>query len=206
MNQQQKEMLSYVTDFFHSHTHTTSGNYAFRNKLDHTVRVTRWVERICAGEHVDPEIPVTAAIFHDIGYNINRNDHPKHSAVLARKYLESHGFSPDYVDEVCEIIALHGNKELLVPSSPIGLIILIEADNIDEKGALCVLRDGMSEGNKPREEQSYMNTYERLKFFAIKDTNNIMVTKTGDKIWKEHIRVLNEFVKSLEYDLGVGEA
>ena len=93
----------------------------------------------------------------------------------------------------------------MVPQSPIGLIILLEADNIDEKGALCVLRDGMSEGNRPREEQSYLNTYKRLKFYAVKDTNNIMVTKTGDAIWKEHIRVLNAFVESLEYDLGIGE-
>lgn len=206
MDKKHQEMLEYVKDYFHTHTHHTSGaNYAFRNKLDHTIRVTMWVERICKGEGVDPDIPVTAAIFHDIGYNISREDHPKYSEILAREYLEKHAFPKEYIDEACNIIGLHGNKSLLVPGSPIGLIILLEADNIDEKGALCVLRDGMSEGNRPREEQSYLNTYKRLKFYAVKDTNNIMVTKTGDAIWKEHIRVLNAFVESLEYDLGIGD-
>ena len=114
MNQSHQDMLNYVTDYFHTHSHVTSGSsYPFRNKLDHTLRVTRWVERICEGEHVDSEIPVTAAIFHDIGYNISREDHPAHSAVLCQEYLTDHGYPAAYIDEVCHIIALHGNKELL---------------------------------------------------------------------------------------------
>lgn len=204
MLKEQQDMLDYVTRYFKSHSHTTSGeNYNFHNKLDHTYRVVKWVERICAGENVDPDIPVTTAIFHDVGYNISRAEHPAHSAVICRNYLTAHGYSEEYTNRVCSAIALHGDKSLLAPGSPMELIILLEADNIDEKGALCVLRDAMSEGNRPRSEQTYMHTFERLVRFAEKDTNNIMLTTTGNRIWCEHMRVLHEFITSLAYDLGV---
>lgn len=197
-------MLDYVKEYFHTHTHQTSGkSYPFRNKLDHTIRVIHWVERICAGENVDPTIPVTAAIFHDIGYNIDPANHPYHSSVLCREYLQAHDYPQDLIDKVCHVVAYHGRKYLLTKDSPIELVILIEADNIDEKGALCVLRDALSEGNRPLEEQSYLATFERIVRYAKKDTNNIMITKTGNAIWNEHIRILHEFLSSLAYDLGV---
>ena len=160
--------------------------YGFRDKLEHTKRVCLWANRLLKYEEADKEVVLTATIFHDDGYIYSEKEHPKYSAEICKQYLQNNDYNNDFIKKVIDIIANHGNKELLFnPNTSKEQILLIEADCLDESGALSILRDALCEGSSS--DISYNKTYERLCERSImKNPNSFYcVTDTGKKIWME---------------------
>ena len=143
-----------------------------------------------------------AAIFHDVGYTISSNNHPEHSAEICEKYLFENGFDGVFIERVLDCILKHDSKELLNDEATSKeVILLIEADCLDESGAMSVLRDALSEGFIG--DTSYNKTYKRLLDRGIMQPHNnfFCVTETAKKIWQEKKKLYLDFVESLKIDL-----
>lgn len=176
--------------------------YGFREKYSHTKRVFSWVNKLIEHEQANADVLRMAAIFHDVGYIVSGNEHPKHSAFICAEYLTENGFEEDFKNQVVYCIENHGNKEFLNDSeSSMELILLIEADCLDEDGAMSVLRDAISEGLSG--DTSYDKTYKRLleRRIVRQPSDFFCVTETAKKIWIEKQRLYFDFIGSLKIDL-----
>ncbi len=93
------------------------------DRIDHTLRVLDFTERICEGEGVtDPfqrEVIVMAAIFHDVGIPVALRKHgtaagpfqEREGEPVARRLLIEIGTRPDVLERVCHIIGHHHTRE-----------------------------------------------------------------------------------------------
>ncbi len=201
MDEAHRAMLAYATEIFTQSRGIVDPHHPFRDKIGHTRRVVAWVERLAPAEGGDLDLLTTCAIFHDLGYTVSPAEHPAISAALCDQYLASHGYGGAYRTQARQIIERHGDKSLLVPETPLNVLLLIEADNLDEKGALDVLWDAMAEGASAP--CSYEKTYQRLLPHLEKRRRNIMVTPTAREFWDQRLGVLEFFVASLALELGL---
>lgn len=184
----------------------------FRKRADHMYRCYCWAERIlpCRPD-ADRELTLIATLFHDIGVigchkETGKEGHDVFGGPIVKKYLLSHGYGEKFADKVSYLVAHHQQRELLSePDTPIEHIILMEADMLDERGALGVVWDAMAEG--AQENQSYEDTYNRFKKRKLykHPDRNPMVTEIAREIWWKKVRLHMAFVESLEQDLGLRE-
>lgn len=87
---------------------------------------------------------------------------------------------------------------------PLELLLLMEADLLDETGALSIVWDCMSEG--AQEIQSFEKTYDHIMKFSYKILkSNPMVTELGKKFWKDKQNLIELFSEQLSFDLGIDD-
>ena len=173
-----------------------------------TQRRRRWPARACRPE-ADAELTLVSTLFHDIGVIATTREKPKadHDLLggpIARDYLLQNGYAPAFADRVASLVVQHQARERMQdPDTPIELVILMEADMLDERGALGILWDAMAEGAKPL--QTYEGTLERLKMRKLyrRPERNPLVTERGRAFWAEKQRLHMDFVLALERDLGL---
>ena len=175
--------------------------YSYREKFSHTIRVYKWAKKLLETEIADSDVLLMAAIFHDVGYTIDAESHMSYSADICRSYFIENKYDDEYIDMVCEIITHHNERPLLYKkNTSIEQILLIEADGLDESGAVSILRDTLSEGLS--EDVSYKRAYKRICEHPLSDEkiNLFCVTSTSRKIWKQKQDELNMFIRALERD------
>ena len=177
-----------------------------RNRAEHTERVVRWALKLSEGyTRLDKEVVLIAAIFHDVGYCFSENkeiDHGKQSAKLCAEYLRKKKYAQDRIDEICSIIRRHSQKGLLYePGSSKELIVLMEADLLDETGALGILKDCAYESANNMSNYVKVNLYIKNHSGRIIGSNP-MVTKRGKKYWLEKQKVMTAFIHDIETSLG----
>lgn len=203
------EMLDYVREYLQSKDResTKVGKTKFRKRSEHIERVYMWAQRLIEGEEdIDKRAVLTAAAFHDVGYADVTDDYSIHgeiSAVICEKYLSEHGFDSDFTEKVVYLVKNHSNKEMMqLPDTPKELIILKEADLLDEAGALSIVWDCMIEGAD--EVQSFKKTYDHIIGYTGKQLRkNPMVTEKGKSLWESKQRLIKNFIEQLGYDLGI---
>ena len=188
---------------------TTISTFAFRKRHEHTRRVFHWAKRLIEGEAgINTQAVLTAAIFHDIGYALlpKGMEHAQNSAVLCEKYLMENHYDSDFIRLVVFLVKNHSHKELLKNAdTPLELILLMEADLLDESGALSIVWDCMAEGAK--ESPSYEKTYHHIMNYSVNTLNiNPMVTKKAKAFWEDKQRFAKIFIDHLSFDLGSQEA
>jgi uncharacterized protein len=182
--------------------------FPFRIRSEHIWRVFNWAKKLIDIEeyrNINTKSLLTAAIFHDVGYAISPDskDHAINSEIIFRKYSKENNFSKEEEDFIAYLVKNHSNKSLMEnEETPIELIILFEADLLDETGAMSILWDCMAEGGK--EKQSYIGTYEHIKANTMKILNgNPMKTKKGIEYWEKKQELVKHFIKELESDLEI---
>ena len=145
-----------------------------------------------------------AAILHDVGYGqCIHLPHAQVSAKIARDYLEMNNFELDFINEVVYLVENHSKKELLKNNEVNDLILLQEADLLDDTGALGIILDIMVEHTK-NEECDFMDCYNHIIEYSQRIMkNNPMVSKTAKRFWKQKQMMVNNFIESLEQDLGI---
>lgn len=181
----------------------------FRRRSEHSLRVLRWAERLAQDhEDLDLEVLQVSAVFHDIGYATctNKKEHAAESAKICRAYLEGIGYDEARAQRIVDIVACHSQKNLLTsPESPLELKVLMEADLLDETGAMGVLWDCLVQGQKP--EQSYLATYQHITAFTAQSMrSNPLQSPTGRRIWEEKRQIVDAFLRALEGDLFVNSS
>ncbi|MDE7213557.1 MAG: HD domain-containing protein [Anaeroplasmataceae bacterium] len=175
----------------------------FRNRFEHIKRVYGWTKRIMEGvEGCDEKIVLTAAIFHDCGYtNLSKEAHALLGANLFLGYAKEHNFDEEFTNIIYTMILNHSNKELIKEkNTPIEMIVLLEADLIDEEGALGIVFDLLAEGFKCPD--SYDSVFNEIMMHSAHILNqNYMVTPIAKELWENKKALIKEFIDDLKYDL-----
>lgn len=200
-----EEYLEFVKDYLidHKGLKAEDPNQSFRSRYDHTKRVIRWLDIISEGMDIDREALYMAAVFHDIGYeDTNNKEHGIRGAEVFRTFGEEHGFKPEFIEKVADLIALHSDKQLLGTDVSKELTLLMEADQMDEEGTMRVLWDCLVTGKIGAD--SYRDAYDRMMEFKNK-MPNAMVTPKAKEIWERKRKLYNEFLQQLESDLFIDD-
>ena len=175
--------------------------HSFRSRFKHITRVLGWAKRIECDLPCDKGILYTSAIFHDIGYRNGQVEHAIASEAMFKEYAKEHNFDKDFTDKVAYIIRNHSDKSLLTnPNSSNELIILLEADLLDEEGALGLTWDLMARGAK--HSISYDEAFDEISKHSGHILNQeYMVTPTAKKYWREKQEFVKTFIETLKSDL-----
>ncbi len=196
-------MLKYVEDQLYENDmeRKQKAKHSFRSRYMHTTRVYGWCKRIEDDLECDKQVLYTSAIFHDIGYSKGQLNHAQVSTEMFREYAAKHDFDKDFTEKVANIIYNHSNKDLLNdPNSPNELILLLEADLLDEEGALGLVWDLMARGAK--HSTSYYEAFDEIMGHSGHILNqDYMVTERAKKYWEEKKSFVKNFLDTLKFDL-----
>ena len=175
----------------------------FRSKWEHTLRVLKWCKVLAQdADCVDKEVLYTAAVFHDIGYSEtpDKNLHAGRSADIFAKYARDQRMEPAFAEQVTYLIRMHSEKELLnVPDTMPELVLLMEADLLDEEGALRVIWYCATKAIQGAD--SYSDFYDFIQMGSHKRLDNPMVTPLAKRVWDQKIKLVNDFSKELLFDI-----
>ena len=175
----------------------------FRNRFEHIKRVYGWTKRIMLEvENCNEDIVLTAAIFHDCGYTDGaKSSHAKLGASIFMEYATAHHFDEVFTKTIYHMILNHSNKNLIEnEETPIEMVVLLEADLIDEEGALGVVFDLLAEGYKGPD--SYTSVFEEIMMHSAHILEqNYMRTPAAKRIWEEKKAFIKKFIEDLKYDL-----
>ncbi len=202
-----EEMLEFVERTLRQGNAIKPNNpyHGFRSRYLHSVRVYRWMQRIIDDLEVDKEACYIAAIFHDVGYSIEKKNHALYSEMIFNRYAETHNFPKELQKKVSKMIALHSHKELLNNKDTMPeLILLMEADLLDEEGALGIAWDLLAKGARGTDD--YKECIEAMKIHSGHILNqDYMVTKRAKMYWEHKKSFVREFIGELESDLFMEE-
>ncbi|MBC2580778.1 HD domain-containing protein [Clostridium sp. DJ247] len=203
-----EDMINYVKKFLDNReleVDDFENKYPFRIRFQHILRVYNWTHRLNEFEKGDEQVVSIAAIFHDVGKrNDNSIPHADLSAEICSKYLESINYDKNQSKRIIQAIKKHSSKKECIEKLSLEDRILIDADLLDEVGAITVLWDSMA--TVMETDPSYMKVYERLqkRLERIKKKSSLTKTKTGARFYEERLRFLENFIENLEYELQVG--
>lgn len=207
VNEAYREYLSYVKQYLIQNDGIGSKNslHPFRNRFHHTIRVLHWCFRLTEGrKDVELEVLYTAAVFHDIGYGGSDNEyHAVRSAHAWQEYAQKHGIDLAFTEKVERLIYGHSNKtQLSMGATPLEMILLLEADLLDEEGAMGIVWDCMTVGNAHA--SSYAEAYYYIMQSSNKTEPNPMVTEKARSYWEEKKKIAADFSDKLKEDLMIG--
>ncbi len=189
------------------------------SRIDHTKRVYCWMEKLYEAypekDSLDADALRIATIFHDCGYCamadgaaeklLPGEKHAAVSARLCRGYLEREGFPEETIDFICRLIAQHSDKSLLTKDIPAELLLLLEADLLDDTGLQGIVVDIWMEV-AAKEDATFESIIKHIRRFTLgMMRENPMRTAKAREIWKEKRRLTEQFVKKLEEDLEMPE-
>jgi len=202
------EMLLFVEDTLNSNNGIRSSNplFSFRNRFEHIKRVYNWSVLLLEDcPNCNKEAVLTAAIFHDVGYSCRNDKHNESSARIFMEYAKKHNFDEEFSNLVYDLIFKHSHKAYLKEEgTPIELVILLEADLLDEEGALGLVWDFMAEGAK--RPTSYKQALDSIYIHSAHILNqNFMVTPLAKKLWAKKQNFIKAFIEELSSDLFLKE-
>ncbi len=194
-------MLEYVKKLLEDNNalHT---KFCFRNRYNHIYRVYKWSEVLLEDNpDCNHEVVLISAIFHDSGYAYGKQNHAKNSAEVFKEYARSINLDEILIEQTYRNIELHSNKELMdKKDTPIELLLLMEADLLDEEGALGIVWDLLGEG--ARMPSSYKEGLDCIFEHSAHIFNqDFMVTKKAREIWEKKKQFVKDFVEELKNDL-----
>lgn len=173
--------------------------YPFRSRFEHTLRVYRWAIKLQSKLGGNLDIIVLAALLHDIGWDETRS-HAEVGAELAVEYLDSIGVDPEIIKRVGEIIMIHEDKDTDADLS-LECKIVMDADLLDEVGAISVLWDSMATACE--DEASYKKAYYRIKNYYRINKPKIRRCKTdaARAEYTKRMQLLESYIFQLEKEL-----
>lgn len=178
----------------------------FRNRFEHTKRVFGWAKRIADDlPNVNVDILLTSAIFHDVGYSWGKEQHAENSARIFLEYAKENNIEKKFADQVHYCILNHSHKKLLWDeSSTPELILLLEADLLDEEGAMAISWDLMTTGEMMPDD--FIEGYKMLNKYSIRIlSQDMMVTPKAKCYWDKKKELVRSFLSAIKQDLFVDE-
>lgn len=174
-------------------------NYPFRSRFEHTMRVYRWAIKLQAKVGGDLEIISLAALLHDIGWDEER-PHGEVGAEIAVNYLDELGYDPEKIGRIGEIIRRHADKDTEDELS-IECKVVMDADLLDEVGAVSVLWDAMATACE--DEASYKKAYYRIKNYYKINKPKIRRCKTdaARMEYDRRMKLIEEYLFQIEREL-----
>lgn len=208
-----KSLWAYVERELSAHSIQKNPNKAKirYSRFAHIQRVYRFANRIYGElnesekQAVDLESLQISAIFHDVGYSREEEDHALTGARLCREFLGAHGYEEEKTEFICGLVARHSDKTFLGDkNSPLELVILQEADLLDDTGAHGIVVDIWMEAVNNPENVSFDSMLEHIKRYTLQIMQeNPMRTIPARRLWEEKRALVHEFVRQLELDLQI---
>lgn len=179
------------------------------SRYEHTRRVLGWAKRLYDGydkkEAVRYEDLMIATIFHDIGRKRALETGGAHGPVgapMTAEYLSTHGYERERIDYICNLVARHSDKKALrEEGTDETLVLLMEADLLDDMGALGIVMDCMIvENQNPR--AKFKDCLDHIMRYTQRlQRENPCVTEIGRKLWDEKTKLVDAFVEALQQDV-----
>lgn len=207
---QHKGMFQYVEEILYSYDRgrgDKSKNKIAYDRYAHTVRVYHWMLRITdelRDASLDIESLKIATIFHDAGYGTGGTmDHAQSGSAVCRDYLERRQYPQSQVDFICYLIEEHSNKKLFYEkNTPLELIVLMEADMMDDTGAMGIILDTWIASKEDTASfESVCRHFEKYTYRHMKQME--FVTAPGKRFWHEKRKLVYEFLRQYRRDLGL---
>lgn len=200
-------MMNYTTIIQYVKEQTSSNNrpsnYPFRDRFEHTMRVYRWAIKLQNKMGGDIEVISLAALLHDIGWDENEEiPHGDIGAQMAADFLVDMEYDPVKIGRVCEIIRRHEDQDTTDELS-LECQIVMDADLLDELGAIGVLWDAMATATGMGDQASYKRAYARIRqFYKINMPKRSRAkTPEGKREYQRRMDFVQSFIAELEREL-----
>lgn len=178
------------------------------SRFEHTKRVLGWMIRLY-NEAADKSALrfsdlVIATIFHDVGRpeaDARGISHALAGGPITREYLEKLGYDKERIEYIVMLVEKHSDKYLMKnPETDPNLILLMEADLLDDTGAQGIVMDCMiTERRDPKAQ--FVNCLDHMtRFTRALQKENPMVSEAGRRIWDEKTRLVELFADAFEKD------
>jgi len=175
--------------------------YPFRSRYRHTLRVLMWAQRLQKEVGGDLDILTYSAILHDCAWN-GKENHAIVSYRVAKDFLDGFELNEEFKYKVLEGVLHHNQNDTegLCKES----YILMDADELDEVGAVCIFWDALAE-NHENAEVSYKSALLRIKKYLPKLYNNIpkFHFDWALDVYKRKLNFMEQFVLEAEEELEV---
>lgn len=181
------------------------------SRFTHTKRVLGWARRLYDAapdkSALSYEDVMIATIFHDVGRAIADKQHISHAEAgvpITKKYLLEHGFPEERAEYISKLVGGHSDKWLMKNADiDRNLLLLMEADLLDDMGALGIVMDCMIVRGR-NEEARFEDCYDHIMRFTHRlQHENPMVTPEGRKMWDEKTKLVDEFTRQLGMDISI---
>ena len=181
-------------------------------RYEHTKRVLGWAKRLYDATPdrtgLRYEELMIAAIFHDVGRAVSAQsgeDHAKAGAPIARDWLLSNGYDPARAEYIAGLVASHSEKgRMRDPDTDRNLLMLMEADLLDDMGLLGIVMDTMIVRARKADADFFdcYNHYERYTHPMQHDCP--VVTKEARAFWDVRTESADRFMEQYRKDILLG--
>ena len=150
-----------------------------------------------------------ATIFHDVGRAESAShglmSHAAAGVPITREYLSSHGFSEERTEYIAALVGAHSDKwRMKDPSIDRNLLMLMEADYLDDMGALGIIMDTMIVRAR-KERATFYDCYNHISRYTYPmQYDSPMVTPEGKALWDSKTTLVEQFCRQLRQDLTIG--
>ena len=207
----------------------TGRAYPFRSRFEHTTRVIEWALRINEQEKADAEIITVAGIFHDVGYIFGGEGHAKNSEKVFIDYVKEHGLfgweqqgrqeqqgqqgshnqqgqqgsQEQPYQKIAAVISTHSDKKVRDKQFSKEQIILMDADLLDEAGAMSVLWSCFTVAGQ--EAFNFRNTLAEIQkgYQRLQEDAELFRTDSGRSFHNQMQAYVGEFIQNLKYELNL---
>lgn len=176
-------------------------NYPFRSRFRHTLRVLMWAERLQKVLGGDIEVLTYSAILHDCAWDGIQN-HAITSYNESKLFLDGFELDQNFKEKVLEGVLYHNRND--TPDLCKESYILMDADELDEVGAVCILWDTLAEQHE-KDEVSYKSVILRTKKYIPSFHKNIekLHYDYSKEIYTRKLKFMEQFIIEAEEELEI---
>ena len=181
-------------------------------RYEHTKRVLGWAKRLYDATAdktgLRYEDLMIAAIFHDVGRAVSiqtGEDHAKAGVPITKDWLKSNGYDPERAEYIAGLVGAHSEKwRMHDPATDRNLLMLMEADLLDDMGLLGIVMDTMIVRARKTDATFYdcYNHYETYTHPMQHDCP--VVTKEARALWDAKTESTDRFVEEYRKDILFG--
>ena len=181
-------------------------------RYEHTKRVLGWAKRLYDATAdktgLRYEDLMIAAIFHDVGRAVSiqtGEDHAKAGVPITRDWLLANGYDPARAEYIAGLVGSHSEKRRMRdPDIDRNLLMLMEADLLDDMGLLGIVMDTMIVRARKDDATFYdcYNHYERYTHPMQHDCP--VVTPEAKAFWDIKTESTERFVEQYRKDILLG--
>ena len=181
-------------------------------RYEHTKRVLGWAKRLYDATAdktgLRYEDLMIAAIFHDVGRAVSiqtGEDHAKAGVPITREWLLANGYDPERAEYIAGLVGMHSEKwRMQDPDTDRNLLMLMEADLLDDMGLLGIVMDTMIVRARKTDATFYdcYNHYETYTHPMQHDCP--VVTKEARALWDAKTESTDRFVEEYRKDILLG--
>lgn len=195
---------AFLTDKLQSGSYMKAHPAELAYRIEHSYRVANIGRCIAKNEGFDLTEMTLACLLHDVAYcedfdsETGWKNHGRRSAHLARPFLESLGFAPERVEDMCYGIAIHVDDRADFDGVHTRFAETIsDADNIDRFDAYRIY-EGLQRqdfGALPLEEKRAGAEKTLSRLAQLRDMP--LATQTAKTLWHERIDFYTDFYRRL---------